>query len=53
VAARDRRRAEAFAAQHGIERVLDSYAEVVADPESTWCTTRWPTPCTRRGTSRP
>lgn len=33
VAARDRRRAEAFAAIHGVERVLDSYAEVVADPE--------------------
>jgi predicted dehydrogenase len=33
VAARDRRRAEAFAAQHGVERVLDSYAEVVTDPE--------------------
>lgn len=33
VAARDRRRAEAFAATHGVERVLDSYAEVVADPE--------------------
>jgi predicted dehydrogenase len=32
VAARDRRRAEAFAATHGVERVLDSYAEVVADP---------------------
>jgi predicted dehydrogenase len=33
VAARDRARAEAFAAQHGIERVLDSYADVVSDPE--------------------
>lgn len=33
VAARDRGRAEAFAAQHGVERVLDTYAEVVADPE--------------------
>ena len=33
VAARDRRRAEAFAAEHGVERVTDSYAEVVADPE--------------------
>lgn len=33
VAARDRDRAEAFAARHGVERVLDSYAEVVADPE--------------------
>jgi predicted dehydrogenase len=33
VAARDRRRAEAFAAGHGVERVLDSYADVVADPE--------------------
>jgi Oxidoreductase family, NAD-binding Rossmann fold len=33
VAARDRRRAEAFAAAHGVERVLDSYAEVLADPE--------------------
>jgi predicted dehydrogenase len=34
VAARDRRRAEAFAAEHGVERVLDSYADVVADPEA-------------------
>ncbi|MGH2814099.1 MAG: Gfo/Idh/MocA family protein, partial [Actinomycetota bacterium] len=33
VAARDRRRAEAFAASHGVERVLDTYADVVADPE--------------------
>jgi len=33
VAARDRRRAEEFAAAHGVERVLDSYAEVIADPE--------------------
>lgn len=33
VAARDRRRAEAFAAQHGVERVLDSYANVITDPE--------------------
>lgn len=32
VAARDRGRAEAFAAAHGIERVLDSYAELVTDP---------------------
>ena len=32
-AARDRGRAEAFAASHGVERVLDTYAEVVADPE--------------------
>src|SRR4028118_1064901 len=33
VAARDRTRAEAFAAQHGVEKALDSYAEVLADPE--------------------
>jgi predicted dehydrogenase len=33
VAARDRSRAEAFAARHGIERVVDSYAALVADPE--------------------
>ncbi|GFG51006.1 oxidoreductase [Mycolicibacterium agri] len=33
VAARDRGRAEAFAEKHGVERVLDSYADVVADPE--------------------
>ena len=32
IASRDRRRAEAFAAVHGVERVLDSYAEVIADP---------------------
>jgi predicted dehydrogenase len=33
VAARDRRRAEAFAAEHGVERVVGSYADVVTDPE--------------------
>jgi predicted dehydrogenase len=33
VAARDRSRAEAFAARHGVERVVDSYADLVADPE--------------------
>jgi predicted dehydrogenase len=33
VAARDRRRSGAFAAAHGVERVLDSYAELVADSE--------------------
>jgi predicted dehydrogenase len=33
VAARNRDRAEAFAVRHGIERVLDSYADVVTDPE--------------------
>ena len=33
VAARDRSRAEAFAATHGVERVAGSYADVLADPE--------------------
>ena len=33
VAARDRSRAEMFAEKHGVERVLVSYADVVADPE--------------------
>ena len=33
VAARDRRRAEAFAAEHGVERATDSYAAVLADPD--------------------
>src|SRR5919199_6431100 len=33
VAARDRARADAFAAEHGVERVLGSYADVLADPE--------------------
>ncbi|PRX49379.1 putative dehydrogenase [Prauserella shujinwangii] len=33
VAARDRARAEEFARGHGVERVLDSYAAVVADSE--------------------
>lgn len=33
VAARDSRRAQSFAAEHGIERVLGSYAELVADPQ--------------------
>jgi predicted dehydrogenase len=32
VAARERRRAAAFAAEHGVERVADGYADVVADP---------------------
>lgn len=33
VAARDRGRAETFAQTHGVERVVDSYAELIADPE--------------------
>jgi predicted dehydrogenase len=33
VAARDRARAQSFATRHGIPRVLDSYAALVADPE--------------------
>ncbi len=33
VAARDRGRAEAFAARHGVERVVGSYADLLADPE--------------------
>ncbi|MFC9556694.1 Gfo/Idh/MocA family protein [Rhodococcus sp. NPDC056960] len=33
VAARDRGRAERFAQTHGVERVLDSYEAVIADPE--------------------
>jgi predicted dehydrogenase len=33
VAARDQSRAAAFARQHGVERVLPSYADVIADPE--------------------
>ncbi|AGP52533.1 Gfo/Idh/MocA family protein [Streptomyces rapamycinicus] len=33
VAARSRGRADAFAAEHGVERVLDSYADVIADPD--------------------
>ncbi len=33
VAARDRARADAFAAANGVERVLGSYADVLADPE--------------------
>ena len=33
VAARDRSRAEAFAAEHGVQRVADSYADLLADPE--------------------
>ena len=33
VAARDRARAEEFAEAQGVERVLDSYADVIADPE--------------------
>ena len=33
VAARDRHRAVAFAAKHHVDRVLDSYEELVTDPE--------------------
>jgi predicted dehydrogenase len=33
VAARDRERAEVFADKHGIERVHESYADLIADPE--------------------
>jgi predicted dehydrogenase len=33
VAARDRSRAETFAATHGVERVHASYADLIADPE--------------------
>jgi predicted dehydrogenase len=33
MAARDRTRAEGFAAKHGVERVVGSYEEVVTDPE--------------------
>ncbi|TXS48364.1 gfo/Idh/MocA family oxidoreductase [Streptomyces sp. uw30] len=33
VAARDRSRAEAFADEHDVERVVDSYADLLADPE--------------------
>ena len=33
VAARDRDRAQAFAQMHGVERVHDSYADVIDDPE--------------------
>lgn len=33
VAARDQGRAELFAEKHGVERVLGSYADVIADPE--------------------
>lgn len=33
MAARDRGRAEAYASQHGIERVLDDYQAVIDDPE--------------------
>jgi predicted dehydrogenase len=33
VAARDRAKAQAFATKHGIPRVVDSYEQLVADPE--------------------
>ena len=33
VAARDRARAEQFAAEHGVEHVHDTYADVITDPE--------------------
>ncbi|GIH68414.1 Gfo/Idh/MocA family protein [Sphaerimonospora thailandensis] len=33
VAARDRRRAEAFAAEHGVEHVVETYTDLLAHPE--------------------
>src|SRR4051812_44301115 len=33
IGARDRRRAEAFATVHGVERAVGSYEEVLADPD--------------------
>lgn len=33
IAARDRARADAFAKKHGVPRVFDSYAELLADPD--------------------
>ena len=33
MAARDRSRAESYAAEHGVERVLNSYEDVINDPE--------------------
>ena len=33
IAARDRGRAEQFAAEHGVERVVDSYDDLLSDPE--------------------
>lgn len=33
IAARDRSKAEAFASKHGIGRVHDRYASLIADPE--------------------
>jgi len=33
IAARDRGRAEAFAEEHGVERVVDSYDDLINDPE--------------------
>lgn len=33
MAARDRSRAEAFASRHGVERVVDAYQDVIADPD--------------------
>ncbi len=33
IAARDRARADAFASKHGVPRVFDSYADLLADPD--------------------
>ena len=51
VAARDRSRAEAFAAQRGVEGVHQTYAEVIDDPEVEVVYTRSSTHCTPSGTS--
>ncbi len=53
VAARDRARAASFAAEHGVERVLGSYAGLLADPEVEVVHNPLPTACTGRGTSPP
>ena len=51
VAARDRSRADAFAAKHGIPNVHDSYAACSPIPTSTRSTTHCPTVCTPSGPS--
>ena len=51
VAARDVGRAREFAAEHGVERVHESYAAVVDDPEVEVVYNPLPTRCMRSGAS--
>jgi hypothetical protein len=52
VAARDPQRAAAFAAAHGVERVANSYADLLADPQIEACNVQKPGRATQPGSTR-